>query len=80
MGYVLRILGQNPTEDDIVAMVMKVCVGHPLEAFQKIADKENRISHLTKRGYCDIFRSSGSGICVTTRSFQIFPTSDFSAN
>ena len=25
VGYVLRILGQNPTEDDIVAMVMKVC-------------------------------------------------------
>jgi len=23
VGYVLRILGQNPTEDDIVAMVMK---------------------------------------------------------
>ena len=24
IGYVLRILGQNPTEDDIVEMVMKV--------------------------------------------------------
>ena len=24
VGYVLRILGQNPTEDDIVEMVMKV--------------------------------------------------------
>ena len=24
VGYVLRILGQNPTEDEIVAMVMKV--------------------------------------------------------
>ena len=26
IGYVLRILGQNPTEDDIVEMVMKVDV------------------------------------------------------
>ena len=26
IGYILRILGQNPTEDDIVEMVMKVCV------------------------------------------------------
>ena len=24
IGYVLRILGQNPTEDEIVEMVMKV--------------------------------------------------------
>ena len=24
VGYVLRILGQNPTEDEIVEMVMKV--------------------------------------------------------
>ena len=24
VGYILRILGQNPTEDDIVEMVMKV--------------------------------------------------------
>ena len=26
IGYVLRILGQNPTEDEIVEMVMKVNV------------------------------------------------------
>ena len=26
IGYVLRILGQNPTEDDIVEMVMKVSI------------------------------------------------------
>ena len=26
VGYILRILGQNPTEDDIVEMVMKVCI------------------------------------------------------
>ena len=24
VGYILRIIGQNPTEDDIVEMVMKV--------------------------------------------------------
>ena len=30
VGYILRILGQNPTEDDIVEMVMKVRDASPL--------------------------------------------------
>ena len=30
VGYILRILGQNPTEDDIVEMVMKVRYASPL--------------------------------------------------
>jgi len=37
VGYVLRILGQNPTEDDIVAMVMKVRCA--FKAFQKMTAK-----------------------------------------
>ena len=38
VGHVLRILGQNPTEDQIVEMVMKVCPSSssPLVSFPVI--------------------------------------------
>jgi hypothetical protein len=35
VGYVLRILGQNPTEDDIVSMVMKVSWGENMQRLGK---------------------------------------------
>ena len=42
MGYVLRILGQNPTEDDIVEMVMKVGNSETgLDIFESLNDQAN---------------------------------------
>ena len=41
IGYVLRILGQNPTEDDIVEMVMKVM----LRIYKNVARKLSELGN-----------------------------------